>query len=127
MYKVLLVENEKHLRDWYKEELEEDGFDILLASTGKEALQRIKEDSVDLAVLDIKLRGMSGLEVLEKVVGERRKVPAIIHSAYPQYKDNFWSWAAEEFIVKSSDLSELKEAIQRTLRKCSKEKETEAA
>ena len=49
------------------------------------------------------------------MLGINACLPVIINSAYSHYKDNFMSWAAEEYIVKSADLSMLKNAIKRVL------------
>lgn len=116
-YRLLVVENKESLRDWYVEELQEEGYDVSGVSTGKEALNKIRESLIDLVILDLKMPGMNGLELLGKVLGERRKVPFIINTAYPHYKHNFMSWAAEAYIVKSSDLDELKDTVKKILRK----------
>jgi hypothetical protein len=52
---------------------------------------------------------------LKKILGNDPNVPVIIHTAYNHYKDDFMSWAAEEYIVNSSYLSALKHAIKRVL------------
>ena len=58
---------------------------------------------------------MHGLDALRKLLSINPNIPVIIHTAYSHYKDNFMSWAAEEYVVKSSDLTELKNAIKRVL------------
>lgn len=117
MHKILIVENEDHLRDLYQEELKEEGYDVEGVSGGEDALQKIKEGSIDLMILDIKMPGMTGLDVLRKMLGDQNWIPTIILSAYPHYKDDFMSWAAEEYVVKSQDLDELKEAVRKVLDK----------
>ena len=60
---------------------------------------------------------MDGLEVLGNIIGINNKIPIILNTAYPSYKDDFMSWAADAYVVKSSDLSELKEKIHDSLSK----------
>ncbi|MBE0478522.1 response regulator [Candidatus Aerophobetes bacterium] len=117
MYELLVVENEESLRKLYQEELEEEGYGVVCVSSAKEALDKIREGHFHLVVLDIKMPGMDGLELLGKMLGEERKIPVIINSAYPRYKSDFMSWAAEAFIVKSSNLGELKDTIKKVLTK----------
>jgi len=57
------------------------------------------------------------LEALGKIIGKERNIPVIIHSAYSSYKDDFISWAADDFVLKSSDLTELKRKIRALLEK----------
>ena len=54
---------------------------------------------------------MDGFEAMGKILNKDKDIPIIIHTAYSSYKDNFMSWAADAFIVKSSDLTELKNKI----------------
>jgi DNA-binding response OmpR family regulator len=117
MYKLLIVEDKQSLREWYTEELEKEGYSVASVANAREALDSIKKGQIDLVILDIKMPGMNGLELLSKVLGEQIKIPLIINTAYPHYKDNFMSWAAEAYIVKSSDIGELKKTIQKVLGK----------
>jgi DNA-binding response OmpR family regulator len=70
--KILLVENEEGQRLLYEQELNEEGYQVLWARNGKEALKHLEELPCDLVVLDIVMPEMEGLEVLVKkrTVGE---------------------------------------------------------
>ncbi|MFQ5707046.1 MAG: response regulator [bacterium] len=109
--KILLIENEEHLRGLYQIELEEEGYNVLVAGNGHEALTRLHREPVDLVVLDLKLPDGSGLEYLQEVLQLQRDVKVVINTAYPTYKLDFHTWAADAFLVKSSDLNELKRTI----------------
>ena len=111
MATLLIVDDETHQRMLYQEELSEEGYQIILASNGKEALEKVLEATPDLVVLDIRMPVMDGLEALGKIIGKERNIPVIIHSAYSSYKEDFMSWAADDFVVKSADLTELKRKI----------------
>ncbi|MCB0293835.1 MAG: response regulator, partial [Calditrichaeota bacterium] len=82
---------------------------------GVEAIDMVRKEKPDLVILDLMMPNMHGLDSLRKVLSINPNIPVIIHTAYSHYKDNFMSWAAEEYIVKSADLSELKGAIKRVL------------
>jgi CheY-like chemotaxis protein len=115
MKKILVVDDEKNIRSLYERELQDEGYAVSLAGNGREALERFSSERPDLVVLDIRMPGMDGLEALGKLLAEDPKVPVVLNSAYSSYKDNFLSWSADAYVVKSSDLTELKETIKRLL------------
>ncbi len=61
--------------------------------------------------MDINLPKMDGIETMGWILSKHKNIPIIINTAYSSYKDNFMTWAADAFIVKSSDLTELKSKI----------------
>lgn len=115
--KILVVDDEEGLRLLYKEELEEEGAEVSLAASGMEALEKLEKDSVDLVLLDIKMPGMDGVEVLRRVKEKWKDLPVILCTAYPHYKHDFGTWASDAYVVKSSDLTELKQTIKEILSK----------
>lgn len=121
--RILLVENEEGQRQLYKQELNEEGYLVIWARNGKEALQYLEESLCDLVVLDIVMPEMDGLEVLAKIVSRYKKMPVILHTAYAHYKNDFMTWLADAFVVKSSDLSVLKKTVKELLRKNGEEKD----
>lgn len=115
MKDILVVEDEESQRLLYDEELSSMGYQVRLAVDGDEALQLAREKRPDLVILDIRMPGMSGFEVLRDLLNDEPRIPVIINSAYSHYKDHFMSWSAKEYIVKSSDLTELKNAVKKIL------------
>lgn len=113
MPKVLIVEDEAAQRLLYEAEISEMGYQVLLAADGVEAIKLVREENPDVVILDLMMPNMHGLDALRKVLSINPGIPVIIHTAYSHYRDNFMSWAAEEYVVKSSDLSELKNALRR--------------
>ena len=69
----------------------------------------------DLIVLDILMPEMDGFEVLGKMVSRYKTIPIVLHTAYGYYKNEFISWLADAFVVKSSDFSILKKTIKELL------------
>ncbi len=113
--KILLVDDEEPLRILYKKELEREGYEVLVASNGKEALLRLQDGKPDLVVLDIIMPVMDGMEALGSILGKNRKIPTILHTSYPEYREDFKSWAADAYVTKSPDLAELKRKIREHL------------
>ena len=60
---------------------------------------------------------MDGIEAMGEVLSKNKGIPIIINTAYSNYQDNFMIWAADAHIVKSSDLTELKNKIEELLKK----------
>jgi DNA-binding NtrC family response regulator len=122
MAKILIVDDEVNVRKLYSEELEGEGYEAYSAATVDEAIEVLENENLDLIILDIKLGEESGIDCLLKIVEYKKDLPVIINSAYSVYKDNFQTWAADAYIVKSMDLGPLKEKISELLDK----KETKA-
>jgi two-component system response regulator (stage 0 sporulation protein F) len=115
--KILIVEDEEGLRLLYEEELKAEGYEVLTAGNGKEAIQKLEEGKPDLIILDIVMPVMDGLEALGRIVGKERKIPIILHTSYPGYRQDFISWAADAYVTKSTDLDELKKKVKELLEK----------
>jgi DNA-binding response OmpR family regulator len=109
--KILVVEDDESQRFLYHDELAEAGYKVILASNGKEALKQLHKYEVDLVILDIVMPVMDGMEALGRIIRQYRDIPIILNTAYSSYKDDFMSWGADAFIVKSSDLGELKAKV----------------
>ena len=115
MATILVVEDDEHQRLLYEEELGLEGYEVILAASGQEAVAAVANQSVDCVVLDIAMPGMDGVETLGKILDINRQLPVILHTAYSSYKDDFMTWAAEAYVIKSSDLTSLKENIRKAL------------
>jgi DNA-binding response OmpR family regulator len=115
MSKVLIVDDEKHIRLLYSEELEEEGYEVALASDGSGIVDRIEVEKPDVVVLDIKMVSSNGLDVLQEIRNKYYNLPVILCSAYGSYKVDIKSIAADAYVVKSSDLTELKNKIAQVL------------
>ena len=117
MSKILLVEDDANQALLFQGELEAEGYEIALAENGREAVEMVETVRPDLVVMDISMPGMDGIEAMGRILSEHNKLPVILNTAYASYKDNFLSWAADAYIVKTSDLTQLKETIAKLLDK----------
>ncbi|MDO8957889.1 MAG: response regulator [Deltaproteobacteria bacterium] len=121
MEKVLCVDDDLSLLRLYQDELSEEGYKVVLAKDGKEALAKFEKEKPQVVVMDIRMPVMDGIEALTAMMGKDRQVPVILNTAYPQYRDNFMTWGAEAYVIKSSDLTELKQKIREVLNKRKKQ------
>lgn len=117
MSKILLVEDEPNQGLMVQEQLEDEGHSVIVVHSGPAALDSVRDVRPDVVVLDIAMPGMDGIETLARLLAKDNQLPVIIHTAYAQYKDNFMSWSADAYVIKSSDLVELKATIQDILAK----------
>ena len=111
MKTILVVDDELNQRLLYEQGLRDDGYNVILASDGEGALDKVQESRPDLVVLDIAMPGMDGREVLERILERDSKMSVILNAADASYKDNFMSWSADAYVLKSSDLTELKSLV----------------
>jgi DNA-binding response OmpR family regulator len=111
MKRILVVDDEEGIRQLYQEELEEEGYAVELAEKGEEALEKISRTKPDAVILDLKMPGMGGLEVLERIREQDKDLPVIICTAYGEYKSDLTTWASDAYVVKRADLTELKGVI----------------
>lgn len=98
---VLIVDDEKvmreSLRDWLK-----DDYDVTLAETGEETIELVKERDFDALIMDVRLTGKSGIDVLKEVRQIKPQMKSIIMTAYPSVElaVDAMKAGAVEFIVK---------------------------
>ena len=113
--KILVVDDEKNIRLLLKEELTDEGYEVIEADTGAKALELIKKEKPDLVTLDIKMPDEDGLSILRKIREIEYDLPVIICSAYSVFKSDFSAVAADYYVTKSSDFEELKSKIREIL------------
>ena len=113
--KILIVDDEKNIRLLLKEELTDEGYDVVTAGNGAAALKMIQEERPDIVTLDIKMPGEDGLTILRKIRETEYDLPVIICSAYSIYKSDFSAVASDHYVVKSSSFEELRNKIKEIL------------
>ena len=111
MARILLVDDERNILEFYTEELSDDGHQVVAFDSGDQLLSRIGFYQPDVVVLDIKLAGCDGLELLQEIRNRYYDVPVILCSAYETYKEDLQSIATDYYVVKSFDVAELKTKI----------------
>ena len=114
--KILVVDDDLHIQKLYKEELEEEGYEVVIAGSGTQAMDLFIKEDPDLVTLDILMPDVDGIKLLRQMKEKKPRLPIIMSTAY-DYRDDCAVWASEAYIVKSSDLNELKSTIKRLLAK----------
>ena len=115
MSKILVVDDEEHIRLLFSEELKEAGYEVVTAEGGYKLVERIEEEKPDLVILDIKMADYNGLDILQDIRNDFYVLPVILSTAYDSFKEDMKSIAADFYVLKSSDLTELKEKIAKAL------------
>jgi len=115
MKKILIVDDEEVIRILYAEELEEEGYDVVTAGSGHGLIEIIGREKPELVVLDIKMAEHDGLDLLQDIRKDFYNIPVVLCSAYSSFKGDLKSIAADYYVVKSADLSELKQKIRMAL------------
>ena len=106
--KVLVMDDEEHVRTLYAEELRSIGYDAVLSDGGDDPLALIDEHKPDLIILDIRLKNRSGLDVLQIIrCRHGNTLPIILCTAFDSFRLDLKSIAADAYVVKSYDSSEL--------------------
>jgi DNA-binding response OmpR family regulator len=115
MAKIMVVDDEPNLRTLYQLEIENMGHDVVSISNGREAVKAVYQYNPDLIVLDLNMPQGDGMDFLSWLMCNHLGIPVIIYSAYSHYKSDFMTWGAEAYLIKSSDLTELKKEIDKLL------------
>jgi CheY-like chemotaxis protein len=113
--RILLVEDDPNECMLYQREFGEEGHSVVVVHDGPEALAACESATPDLVVMDVSMPGMDGIDVMSRLLCRNHKLPIIINTAYASYKEDFRSWAADAYVVKSPDLTELKQTVKRVL------------
>jgi CheY-like chemotaxis protein len=115
MKKILVVDDEANIRELYKEEFEELGYSVTTVPDAIKALALLDTAKFDLITLDMRMPDMDGIEALRKMKERDSTLPVIICTAYEEYKHDFGSWCSDAYVVKSADMSMLRDTVKKIL------------
>lgn len=107
--RILLVEDEKSIQDIIKLNLELEGYELVVTDNGKDALQIFDQQHFDLAILDVMLPDISGIQVCESIRIKNSDIPIIIVSAKDTSSDRIkgLKYGADDYLIKPFNLEEL--------------------
>ena len=108
--RVLIADDEKGIRDSIAEYLSLDGVEVKTAENGLSALRLLNEESFDVLVMDLKMPGADGLEVLKRMETEDLRIPVIMISAFGDVSDavEAMKLGAEDYLVKPFETEALR-------------------
>ncbi len=115
MSKILIIDDEAHILKLYQEVLGREGYQVKIAGNVETARTYLDEEQFNLVILDIELDQENGLNFLNELKSKRPTLPVVLNSAYSIYKSDFHSWAADAYVVKTSDLEPLKLKVKELL------------
>jgi len=114
--RVLVIDDEAAIQKLLKLELADQGYAVETSGSAIQGLQILKKECFDAVILDIKMPGMDGIEALEKIISTQKGLPVIIHSAFSHFRENYRTWSAVAYVVKSGNLDELLRTVNETLK-----------
>lgn len=112
---VLLVDGDRVWSTFCEAELRRDGLDVVVARDGYEALEEIQRSPPDLVVTEIRLAGIDGLDLMARILDRSPRTPVILHTSHPGYRDNFMTWSADAYLLKSLDSAQLRSKVRELL------------
>ena len=119
--KILIVDDEEHIRELLEYNLFSEGYQTIMAETGEEALKILEEENVDLVLLDLMLPGIDGIEVCNTIRkdDEKKYIPIIMVTAKGADSDRILGLeiGADDYIAKPFNMGELKARIKAVLRR----------
>ena len=115
MKKILIADDDESIQMLFVDELTEDGYDVITTGDGIRLIEMIETEKPDLVIMDVRLGNYNGLDLLQDIRNTHNNLPVILCTAYPAFKYDLKSIAADYYAIKSSDLSELKSIIIITL------------
>ena len=111
MNRILIVDDDYGIRLLYQEELTYDGYDVITTDDCRNLLELIGNKNPDIVVLEAVIGMYNGLDLLQDIRNTFYDMPVILCTIYPDFKYDIRAIAADYYVVKSSDLSELKNKI----------------
>lgn len=111
---ILLIEGDKNQQLLYQQELSREGYNIITAANGTEAVNKISKHMPDVIITDYFPANKSN--TINFILGKNEKIPIIVNTAFSNHKDIGLSCLADAIVVKSSDLTELKSKVKELVR-----------
>ncbi|HZK10929.1 MAG TPA: sigma-54 dependent transcriptional regulator [Atribacterota bacterium] len=115
---MLVIDDEQNIRKMLTRVLSPEGFIVKEANNGSEALKRLQEENYSLVLLDLKMPGLNGIEILKKIRENDLNLPVIMMSAYGSIPEavEAMKLGALDYLIKPFDIEELKIIINRAIK-----------
>lgn len=116
--KILIVDDQTGIRILLMELFGNEGYEMFQAANGKAALEVVEQDSPDLVLLDMKIPGMDGLEILRHIKATHPHIHVIMMTAYGELDiiQKAKELGALSHFTKPFDIDEMRQAVDRCLR-----------
>lgn len=117
MKTILIVDDQPGIRLLLKEVFSKEGYQAITAGSGNEALEKVQQTCPDMVLLDMKIPGMDGIEILKRLKKSYPDVHVIMMTAYGELdliKESM-KWGAERYFTKPFDVFEVRDAVRELL------------
>jgi DNA-binding response OmpR family regulator len=116
--KILVADDEPEIRNLLGHFLKGQGYEVILASDGNEALRLAAEENPEVIILDIKMPGLDGLEVCKKLKEKEQTklIPVIVITGFEDNKMEALNRGADDFVNKPFDMAEISSRVRSALR-----------
>ena len=123
--RILVVDDDENIRNTMKTILEDEGYIVDLAATGSEAIQKTKQTAYNIALLDIRLPDMEGVELLKLIKDTVPRTRKIMVTGYPSMQNaiSALNKSADAYLIKPIDIENFLNIIKEQLQLREKEKE----
>jgi DNA-binding NtrC family response regulator len=123
--KILVVDDDENIRNTMKTILEDEGYIVDLAATGSEAIQKTKKSAYNIALLDIRLPDMEGIELLKLIKDTVPRTRKIMVTGYPSMQNAIAALnkSADAYLIKPIDIENLLNIVKEQLQLQENEKE----
>ncbi len=111
MARILVIDDDDGVRSLVSEELSHEGHAVSVAADGWAGLRAVAAAPPDLVLLDLKMPGLGGLDVLQRLKAAHPTLPVLLFTAYSDFTQEAASRGADGYLVKSADFGAVKRAI----------------
>lgn len=118
MKRILIVDDQIGIRLLLNEVFKNEGYETYLAANGLEALEYIGNTVVDCVLLDMKIPGMDGIEILKRIKAERKELPVLMMTAYGELDliTKAKELGATHYFTKPFDIYEVRDNVNKLLK-----------
>lgn len=115
--KLLVVDDQMGVLKMLFEAFKDEGYQVELAGSGREAIDKVRREVPDIILMDVKMPGMNGLEVFREIRKFAETVPVVMMTAYGELEivNEALLIGVKEYITKPFDINELREVIKRVI------------